>query len=78
MSKMRTTEDLGVTILRARLRRERRLAPVMQAQGGFPTPSLWRTLDLVHEATYLVDRLESRRSDIEDAAAERTAYGYPG
>lgn len=79
----RSADDLDATILRARLRRERRLVPVIRAQGAFPTPAVWRTLDLVHEATYLVDRLESRRSDIEDAAAEaqwmeRTEYGYLG
>ena len=75
--------DLDDTLMRARLRRERRLRIVMSYMGAFPSPQTWRALDLVHEATHLIDRLESRRSDIEDAAAEaqwveRSEYGYLG
>ena len=66
----RSAGDLDYTLLRARLRRERRLRIVMSYMGAFPSPQTWRALDLVHESTHLIDRLESRRSDIEDAAAE--------
>lgn len=69
-AKMRSSEDMDTILMRARLRRERRLVPVTAAMGWFPTPAMWRKLDLVHEATHLVDRLESRRSDIEDAAID--------
>ena len=67
--------DLDYVLLRARLRRERRLRIVMAYTNGFPTTATWRALDLVHEATHLIDRLESRRSDIEDAAAEAAYAG---
>ena len=75
--------DLDDTLMRARLRRERRLRIVMSYMGAFPSPQTWRALDLVHEATHLIDRLESRRSAVEDAAAERqwverSEYGYLG
>ena len=68
-------DDLNTLIMRARLRRERRLAPVVAAQGWFPNAALWNKLDLVHEATYLIDRLEARRSTLEDTAAEEQ-HGY--
>lgn len=67
----RSSEDIDNLIMAARLRRERRLRVVMGFAGAFPTPATWRTLDLVHEATRLIDRLERRRADMEDAAAER-------
>ena len=66
----RSSEDFDTILVRARLRRERRLAPVVAAQGWFPTADLWTKLDLVHEATYLIDRLERVQRDREDAAAE--------
>lgn len=67
----RSAGDIDYTLLRARLRRERRLRIVMSYMGAFPSPQTWRALDLVHEATHLIDRLERVRSDREDAAAER-------
>ena len=73
----RTLMDVDEILLRAKLRRERRLAAVMRAQGAFPTPETWRTLDLVHEATHLIDRLERIRGAMEDhriAALYRERY----
>lgn len=73
----RTLDDIGEILLRAKLRRERRLLAVMRAQGAFPTPETWRTLDLVHEATHLIDRLEGIRDAMEDhriAALARERY----
>ena len=83
MRHMRSEDDLNALLAAARIRRERRLREVVRHQVGFPSPATWRALDLVHEATHLIDRLESRRSDIEDAAAEaqwmeRGEYGYLG
>jgi hypothetical protein len=63
---MMTTDEIEDVLLRARLRRERRLTAVMRARGAFPTPATWRTLDLVHEATGLIDRLEDRAAAIAD------------
>ena len=68
---MNTTDEIEDTLLRARLRRERRLAAVMRATRSFPTPATWRTLDLVHEATNLIDRLEDRADAIADHELSR-------
>ena len=70
--KLLTSEELEEIILRAQLRRERRLRVVMQAQGYFPNAATWRTLDLVHEATRLIDKLEDRAADAADHDAEKT------
>lgn len=67
---MRGEEDYAAILARAEQRRERRMVEVGRLTGWFPTPELWRTLDLAHEATYLIDRLESRREAAHDSAAE--------
>lgn len=67
---MRSTEDIDAIIAAAHLRRERRIKVVSAMQGWFPSAAGWRALDLAHEAQHLIDKLESRRADIETAAAE--------
>lgn len=54
-------ERIRIIVKRADARRDRRLRAVRTAQEGFPNAALWRSLDLVHEATYLIDRLERRQ-----------------
>lgn len=66
----RTVEDVADTWLRARLRRERRLRAYM-AVKDWPTHAMWRALDLLHEATNLVDKLEEKMADTQDRAAEQ-------
>lgn len=67
---LRTVEDMADTWLRARLRRERRLRAYM-AVKDWPTKAMWRALDLLHEATNLVDKLEEKMADTQDRAAEQ-------
>lgn len=73
---MRGSEDMQAIRAAAAIRYERR-AKAFRAEydKGWPTPALWRALDLVHEATALTFRLEDRAQDIEDAAAERYWLG---
>lgn len=61
-----TTEDLDALRTLAALRYERRMRRFMQLREGFPTPALWRALDLVHEANRLTDTLDQRAAAIED------------
>jgi hypothetical protein len=67
---MRSSEDMEAILYAAHVRRDRRLREVMRMQGGFPTPEIWRTLDLAHEATYLIDRLEKRVVEMYESEAE--------
>lgn len=64
-----TETDIATTLLRARLRRERRLRAVLCGQPA----------DLLHEATRTVDRLEDKltdyRSSRHDENQERLAWG---
>lgn len=69
---LRSGDDIDLTIMQARLRRERRLRAVMaHTRTGYLGPTTWQKLDLVHEATRLINHLEAKRSAMEDAAAER-------
>jgi len=55
------SDDIDALLVTAWLRRERRLAAFAALRDGFPTPAYWRALDLVHEASRLIDSLERRR-----------------
>jgi hypothetical protein len=68
---MMTTDEIEDVLLRARLRRERRLAAVMALRDGFPRPAVWRALDLVHEATRLIDNLDTHAAAIADIELSR-------
>ena len=62
----RTTEDMDALRAAAAIRYERRLRAFQALREGFPTPQLWRALDLVHEANRLTDTLDQRAAAIED------------
>jgi hypothetical protein len=68
----RTEIDIAIVLLRARLRRERRLRAFMPWAGApVYNPTAMRRLDELHEATHLVANLEARL----DENMERLSYG---
>jgi hypothetical protein len=63
-----TEQRVAVTLLRARLRRERRLRDAAAVAALWPRPEAMRAIDLTHEATRSVDRLEKHLWNVREDA----------